>query len=203
MSEQDRQLWNQRYRDGSYSARTYASPFLVHWLDRFKFSEESRALDLGCGAGRNSLYLARTGLEVHGFDISTVALAQAEQSAREQESVINFQSADLDIHSFEPEAWDLVVMIRYMNRALHDRLPPLLKPNGLLLVEHHVVTEQQVGGPQPPDHDSFRLRSNEILNACRDLHIISYQERLTEDRDGQRVALAQLAASSERCLLAN
>ena len=36
-----------------------------------------RALDLACGEGRNALWLARLGWQVHGSDFSTVAIERA------------------------------------------------------------------------------------------------------------------------------
>jgi len=190
-----------RYREGSYRARRYPSPFLSDWLERLSFSNGARALDLGCGAGRNSLFLAQQGFDVHGYDISQVALDQAQMSATEQGLTVNLQCADMDSHQFPAKCWDLVVMIRFMNRALHPQLPSLLKPNGILIVEHHIVTHLDVSGPQPADQDSFRLRANEILDTCNDLHIVSYQEKIATDRDERPVALAQLVASPHPVLV--
>ena len=40
-----------------------------------------RAIDLGCGTGANSVFLAENGFDVTGVDFSTVALAKASQKA--------------------------------------------------------------------------------------------------------------------------
>jgi len=196
VSDQDRERWNRRYHDGSYSARTYPSPFLVKWHQRLQLSPPKKALDIGCGAGRNSLFLAQQGHSVTGCDISKVALTRAGQSASEQHLQIDFNEMDFDQQIPPAKSWDLVVMIRFMNRNIQPNLARLLRPGGVLLAEHHVTTDRDVHGPQPPDDDRFRLRPNELLGNCADLHIIHYSEHRQIDADNRNVVLAQLVASA-------
>jgi SAM-dependent methyltransferase len=44
-------------------------------------SAPARAIDLGCGSGADSIYLARRGFEVTGIDFSPVAISKAEHFA--------------------------------------------------------------------------------------------------------------------------
>ncbi|MFJ8106290.1 class I SAM-dependent methyltransferase [Streptomyces sp. NPDC096132] len=76
--------------DGFYADRSKPVPFfvakpdenLVSYLDRGLIAP-GRALDLGCGPGRNALYLASRGFEVDAVDLSPTAVAWAEDRARE------------------------------------------------------------------------------------------------------------------------
>ncbi|MEU9479789.1 methyltransferase domain-containing protein [Streptomyces sp. NPDC048191] len=76
--------------DGFYGDRDRPVPFfaakpdenLVSYLDRGLIAP-GRALDLGCGPGRNALHLAARGFEVDAVDLSPAALAWAEERARE------------------------------------------------------------------------------------------------------------------------
>src|SRR5438128_6186526 len=73
MSEADRERWNQRYRDGGYELRP--ADWRLALGARLKPARHgARALDLACGAGRNSLHLATLGYVVDAWDISDVAL---------------------------------------------------------------------------------------------------------------------------------
>src|SRR5215467_1075667 len=54
-----------------------------------------RALDLGCGTGANSVFLARHGFEVTGVDFSAVALAKAGRSAEAAGVRVDFVEDDL------------------------------------------------------------------------------------------------------------
>ncbi|MCL4394637.1 MAG: class I SAM-dependent methyltransferase, partial [Chloroflexi bacterium] len=54
-----------------------------------------RALDLGCGTGTNSIYLAEHGMEVVGVDFSPTAITTARAKARQRGLAITFQVADV------------------------------------------------------------------------------------------------------------
>ncbi|MFI8993416.1 class I SAM-dependent methyltransferase [Streptomyces sp. NPDC053542] len=76
--------------DDFYADRTREVPFfvakpdesLVSYLERGLITP-GRALDLGCGPGRNALHLASLGFEVDAVDLSPAAIAWAEDRARE------------------------------------------------------------------------------------------------------------------------
>lgn len=73
-------FWDAGYRDGSFR-RYWEAPVvpaeLVALVERGWVETGSLALDLGCGAGLEALYLARRGVRVLGVDTSGVALALA------------------------------------------------------------------------------------------------------------------------------
>lgn len=54
-----------------------------------------RALDLGCGTGTHSIYLAQHGWDVIGIDFSTRAIASAGEQARQANVKVDFRIADV------------------------------------------------------------------------------------------------------------
>ena len=76
MSEEDRRKWNARYAEGAYGERPHPAQLLADWLPRLP---KGTALDLGCGAGRNAVFLAQNGFEVQGLDVSDVGLERARE----------------------------------------------------------------------------------------------------------------------------
>ncbi|MEU6673684.1 class I SAM-dependent methyltransferase [Streptomyces sp. NPDC046925] len=87
--------------DAFYADRDRPVPFfaakpdenLASYADRGLLTP-GRALDLGCGPGRNALYLASLGFEVDAVDISPAAVAWAEERAREAGADIRFRCGD-------------------------------------------------------------------------------------------------------------
>ncbi|MCX4778235.1 class I SAM-dependent methyltransferase [Streptomyces sp. NBC_01264] len=88
--------------DGFYADRERSVPFfvakpdenLVSCLDRGLVPAGGRALDLGCGPGRNSLYLAARGFEVDAVDLSPTALAWAGERTSAAGARIRFHQGD-------------------------------------------------------------------------------------------------------------
>ncbi|WP_327293069.1 class I SAM-dependent methyltransferase [Streptomyces sp. NBC_01198] len=87
--------------DGFYADRARAVPFFVAkpdeslagYLDQGLILP-GRALDLGCGPGRNALFLASRGFEVDGLDLSPAAVGWAEDRAREAGADVRFACGD-------------------------------------------------------------------------------------------------------------
>lgn len=87
--------------DGFYADRSKPVPFfvakpdenLVSCLERGLLTP-GRALDLGCGPGRNALHLAAAGFEVDAVDLSPAALDWARDRAAETSSPVRFLCGD-------------------------------------------------------------------------------------------------------------
>ncbi len=138
MSQQDKQKWDEKYIKKSELLRPREAS--VNIKKFVKKSAGSRALDLACGAGRNTIYLAKQGYEVDALDIAAVALdALAVEAAHEDvQELVNAQLLDLD--SFVPAAgiYELVIMMNFLDRALLERTKEGLKRGGVFIVETYM-----------------------------------------------------------------
>ncbi|MFI7663701.1 class I SAM-dependent methyltransferase [Nocardia sp. NPDC049526] len=122
-----------------------------------------RALDLACGEGRNALWLATHGWQVHAVDYSQVGVDKgrtiATRLSRSVRSRISWQCADvtdLDAAGITGP-YELVLMVflhlhAEQRRPLVRRLADLLAPEGTLLILGHDTTNltDGFGGPQDP-----------------------------------------------------
>jgi SAM-dependent methyltransferase len=151
-----RQAWDQRYAGGGLVWGSDPNVFLVEHLNGLS---PRRALDLGCGQGRNALWLARQGHEVTGLDVSSVAIDQARALAAEAGLVVHFRAVDLARDwQPEPDSFDLIVL-SYLQlpestrRAVHTKAATALAPGGtIFLIAHHSDNlEHGAGGPPYPD----------------------------------------------------
>jgi SAM-dependent methyltransferase len=112
--------------DGFYADRDRAVPFFVAKPDENLMSAcdrgllvPGRALDLGCGPGRNAVYLASLGFSVDAVDLSPAAVAWAVERAREAGVRVRFHCASIFSAALPPRPYDLV----YDSGCLHH-LPP-------------------------------------------------------------------------------
>ncbi|MFI6080081.1 class I SAM-dependent methyltransferase [Streptomyces sp. NPDC051217] len=157
--------------DGFYQDRSKTVPFfvakpdenLVSYLDRGLVEPAGRALDLGCGPGRNAVQLAVAGFEVDAVDLSPTAVEWAEERARE---------AGVDVRFHRGDAFDLVggAELAGPYDLIHDsgcfhHLPPHRRISYLALVEralapggHLALTCFASGemGSELPDADFYR-----------------------------------------------
>ncbi len=68
-------------------------PILVEYLQKGLVPKGGKALDLCCGAGTNTIYLAQNGYETTGIDISSTALGMAKNRAEQANADLGFVNA--------------------------------------------------------------------------------------------------------------
>lgn len=163
-SVSDRQRWDQRYRGGTYAQRSWPSAYLRQLDDAGVVQGCGRALDVACGRGRNSLFLAARGYQVDALDVAPVAIAQAASLAIHQGRRINWQCRDLTVAQGFPTtgAYSLIVMCRFVAPELLPRLLEGLTVEGLLVIEEHMQWPQ-TPGLVGPTSQRFRVAPGEIL----------------------------------------
>ncbi len=136
------------------------------------------ALDLACGAGRNSLFLAERGLRVVGVDSSERALEQGRGLARRRGLRIAWVRADLERFSLPPASLDLIVCFYYRDPALFLPMREWLRAGGLVFYE--TFTREQLRFDHGPRNPAHLLEPGELLSAFEDWDLIFYRETCTE-----------------------
>jgi tellurite methyltransferase len=189
MSELDRNKWDRRYAEDSYQKNNPVT-FLEGWLPRLSVG---RALDVACGAGRNTLFLAQAGYRVDAIDISAVGLNKARDKAENLGLDINWIEHDLDQpYQFDAD-YDLIVVMWYVNIALITKFCGCLAPGGYLLAEEHLITDQEVIGPQNSD---FRVGPGALREAVSGLEVLLYEESIEPISEDGQVASARVVAKN-------
>lgn len=84
-------------------------PYLTWIPEYFKQRNAQSLLDLGCGSGWLSIYLARNGFSMTGVDIAAQALALGKMWADEEKHKIKFDAADIASLPYRDGEFDGVV----------------------------------------------------------------------------------------------
>lgn len=140
-----------------------------------RIAENGRVLDLACGAGRHTLYLAAMHFQVLALDRDVSILRGLTLPAN-----INLLEADVENAPwpFGEQAFDAIVVTNYLHRPLFAKIIAALKPQGLLLYETFAIGNEKFGKPSNPD---FLLRPGELLDAVRGLmRVIAYEDDYIE-----------------------
>ncbi len=170
MSEQDRARWDERYQTRcTPPAESVAAPTAFAAYEDL-FPTEGHALDLACGPGTASVWLARRGVDVWGVDVSPVAVEQARELA-ERVGVrqrCRFDVVDLDDGLPADPPADVIVCHRFRDRRLDRPIIDRLAPGGLLAIS----VLSSVGAEPGP----FRAAPGELMDAFAALRLIAADE---------------------------
>jgi SAM-dependent methyltransferase len=77
-----------------------------------------KVLDLGCGAGRHTVYLAHEGFEVYALDISPKGVAHTVQWLTREGLRANLQQADLTALPYPDEFFDAIVSVSVLHHNI-------------------------------------------------------------------------------------
>jgi len=131
------------------------SSFVADWIPRLAARVEPprRALDLATGRGRHALQLARHGFKTFGVDQKYDAVRDGVAAAAHDGLRVHGWCADLTISPLPVEAFDLVVVTRYLQRNLFASIQNAVKPGGFVLYETFTIAQRTLGsGPTSADH---------------------------------------------------
>ncbi|MBV9661726.1 MAG: class I SAM-dependent methyltransferase [Acidimicrobiales bacterium] len=168
MTETDRLWWDARYRADDVEAgeEMLGLPALfAPFVELFPTS--GNALELACGRGQTSVWLAARGLDVLGVDISAVALRRARDLAtsRGVGGRCRFEVADLDSGLPPGPPADVVICHMFRDARLDQSIVDRLVVGGLLAV----AALSEVGsGP-----GRFRVAAGELAAAFPALSVVA------------------------------
>jgi len=89
-------------------------------LHRLRVPAGSTVLDVGCGPGWTSLFLAEAGFVPTGIDIAPTFVEQARSWARRWNSAASFEVCDMDSFSF-PQQFDAAIVFDALHHSTRQR----------------------------------------------------------------------------------
>ena len=159
--------WDKKYLDRGYHVDLEPDPLLVEHANLFRKFDV--VVDLACGTGRHSMFLAGLGCFVIALDYSRQALRRCNELAVESELSIHAVAADLSVFRFAPHSLDAIVCFNYLNREVTGNLHAALKPGGVLLMK---TFNHNIRAVKPKFNPAYLLASGELAKMHGNLQMV-------------------------------
>lgn len=143
------------------------------WLKRFALlvPKSGVVLDLACGSGRHSEFLAGMGHEVLAVD-QDIGAIKALGNPLITAQCFNLEGTDWPLIGSDFSA---IVVTNYLYRPHLDEIPKMLQKDGVLIYETFALGNGAFGRPSNPN---FLLNPGELLAFAvrHDLKVIAYED---------------------------
>ncbi|WP_180174882.1 SAM-dependent methyltransferase TehB [Acinetobacter sp. YH01022] len=178
-----------------FTKKYQLSPTHSEILAATPYLQGGRALDVGCGQGRNALYLSQHGFEVDAWDVNENSLQKLRQIIQsEQIDNIHVQQRDLNADESITGRYDFIcctVVMMFLQahtvKPLINQMQQATNVNGFNLI---VCAMDTPDIPAQPDFP-FAFKQGELSALYEGWKIVKYNENVGElhrvDAQGNRI----------------
>lgn len=163
-----------------------------------------KALDLGCGKGRNALFLSLAGFDVHAVDHSPAAVASAAEMAEREQLLLRTSAYDINEAALQ-EDYDFIFSTVVFMFLQAGRVPAIIadmqahtRPGGHNLIVAAMDTED-CPCPMP---FSFTFKEDELRRYYAGWKLLKYEEAMgslhATDAQGRPIRLKFVTMLAEK-----
>jgi SAM-dependent methyltransferase len=176
MSHDDKLKWDDKYN--SEKKLLELQPHSQKLEAIITLTNGNKALDVACGSGRNSVFLANNDFFVDACDISSVALNKIDSF-----EITNITTKELDLDTFNPISldYDLIIMTNFLDRLLINKISKAMKKGSIFFIETYMEHENNKKKNSNPN---FLLKKDELKNMFSyDFEVLNYEEYENESHE--------------------
>lgn len=199
------QFWNERFDNDEFIFGKEPNEYLVEQVSAC-LKPNSSVLCIADGEGRNGVWLAKQGMRVTGFDVSDVALAKANQFAKDNQVSIQYSLCDTDGFDWQTNAYDAIIAIFIqfadpeMRARIFKQVQQALKPGGIFILQGYTPKqlEYKTGGPSLLEHLYTEEMIRQLSQGFEILDLRCYEKELSEGarHTGMSALLGMVAKKS-------
>ncbi len=185
MAQEDKERWDEKYQNNPIPDKP------IELITNYaKLATGSKALDVACGMGRHSKYLASMGFEVDALDISSVAIEALQNIPH-----IHAQEVDFDTYTFPKDHYDLVICTFFLKREIFPKITEALKEGGIFIYETFLYHPDNENAPS---NRTFLLEEGELeVTFDHEYDIMHLDEYWDEDLQGAKTMKAAMVAKKK------
>ena len=173
MSQKEK--WNAIYAD----RQSPSAPAAVLTENGHLLPDSGDALDIACGLGSNSLFLAERGLAVTAWDISDIATDRLNATAAGRNLDVSAEAIDITPAVFRDLTFDLVLNCHYLDRSIVEPMKQAIGRGGLIVFQTFCA-DKPPGAPGP-GNPAYLLQKDELLQMCNNLEVLTYRDAGSSD----------------------
>ncbi|PKP22979.1 MAG: SAM-dependent methyltransferase [Bacteroidetes bacterium HGW-Bacteroidetes-21] len=155
--------WDVRYEREDY---VFGKEPNVYFKEKISTLNPGKILVPAAGEGRDAVYAAMLGWDVHAFDLSVVGKEKAFKLAREMKVEMVFDILNISDFTYPENTYNAVAMTYFhlsplLRKIVYANIYKVLKPGGVLIIEafNPEQLKNNSGGPK----DETLLISKQIL----------------------------------------
>jgi len=163
-------------------------PFVVESLCLFKDCNVRSVLDLGCGAGRHCVFLAKEGFNVVGIDFSKSSLEKAKDWVRKEKlGNVDLVCGTTTHLPFIANFFDAVISISVIHHAVKREIinavreiHRVLRRKGLFIANLASVEDHRFGKGERIEEGTFKIKEEFEEREFEELHHFFTREEVSE-----------------------
>ncbi|WP_231445654.1 class I SAM-dependent methyltransferase [Brevibacterium zhoupengii] len=150
----DKHYWDETWSGERAPAMSSGDPN-PHLINEVGSIAAGTALDAGCGAGAEAIWLATQGWEVTGVDVADAALGYAKDRAAAAGVSDRVRWVQADLSTWEPDTRYDLVTTHYAHPAMgqldfYERIASWVAPGGMLIIVGHLHHHRHDSDTHPP-----------------------------------------------------